>query len=328
MDKQIIVSVVIPVYNVENFLRKCLDSIIVQTYQHWECILVDDGSTDNSGRICDEYAEKDTRFSAYHKKNGGASSARNTGLEKTHGKYLCFIDADDYVSSQYLSNLVEDSEYEKDTDLVIQGSHKVFPNGMIQDCIPKPRTINLSYDTQLFYSIYRYFAPFSKLFRFDIIEENNLRFNTNLIIAEDYDFLLKYLSHIRIIRVSDKANYYYNSNDGSLSSRLYSFEQEYNAFRNTYDLAKVYNNRYYYGKWFSAPSFLLNRTLISNYLNVYKKEQRLEHLSKFTDDERRMFRLNFKADTLFLKLVRFLFTYRMDTILDILLHWRITPNKK
>ena len=91
------ISIIIPVYNVEKYLRRCLNSIINQTYKDIEIILVDDGSTDNSGKICDEYKEKDNRIVVIHKENGGLSDARNAGIDIAKGKYIGFIDSDDFA---------------------------------------------------------------------------------------------------------------------------------------------------------------------------------------------------------------------------------------
>ena len=95
------ISVIIPVYNVEAYIEKCLKSIMEQTYKNLEIILIDDGSTDNSGKICDEYAKKDTRINVIHRKNGGLSVARNDGIKIAKGEYICFVDSDDYVTENY-----------------------------------------------------------------------------------------------------------------------------------------------------------------------------------------------------------------------------------
>ena len=92
-----LISIIIPVYNVEKYLRRCVDSVLGQTYDKLEIILVDDGSTDNSGRICDEYREKDQRIIVIHKENGGLSEARNFGIEKSSGEYISFVDSDDWI---------------------------------------------------------------------------------------------------------------------------------------------------------------------------------------------------------------------------------------
>ena len=100
------VSIIVPVYNVEKYLEKCLDSIVKQTYENIEIILVDDGSTDKSGTILDQYAEMDNRISVIHKKNEGVSTARNTGIEAARGEYICFADADDYLMPDYVEYLL------------------------------------------------------------------------------------------------------------------------------------------------------------------------------------------------------------------------------
>lgn len=111
------VSVIIPVYNVEKYLRECLDSVLAQTYKDLEVILVDDGSSDNSGAICDEYAERDSRFRVIHKKNGGQATARNIGVSVSHGKYIYYLDSDDYLSSDAIEKLVRCAD-ETDADII------------------------------------------------------------------------------------------------------------------------------------------------------------------------------------------------------------------
>ena len=95
------VSIIVPVYKVEQYLARCIDSILAQTYKDWELLLIDDGSPDRSGFICDEYATKDPRIRVFHKENGGVSSARNIGIESSHGEWIYFLDSDDYVSLEF-----------------------------------------------------------------------------------------------------------------------------------------------------------------------------------------------------------------------------------
>lgn len=102
-----LVSVIVPVYNVEKYLERCINSIIQQSYNNLEIILIDDGSTDASGKICDEYKEKDDRIIVIHKENGGLSDARNAGIKIFTGEYVTFIDSDDYVSKNMVSNMLD-----------------------------------------------------------------------------------------------------------------------------------------------------------------------------------------------------------------------------
>lgn len=114
------ISIIIPVYNVERYLKRCLDSVISQTYRNLEIILVDDGSTDCSGKICDEYAEKDNRIRVIHKENGGLSDARNVGIKAAFADYIAFVDSDDYVEKQYIQCLTE-ILFENNADIAICG---------------------------------------------------------------------------------------------------------------------------------------------------------------------------------------------------------------
>ncbi len=110
MENQALISVIIPVYNVEEYLRECVDSVLCQTYKNFEIILVDDGSTDSSGKICDEYIEKDERVTVIHQKNGGLSAARNAGISETNGDYVYFLDSDDYITENALETLLNIAE--------------------------------------------------------------------------------------------------------------------------------------------------------------------------------------------------------------------------
>ena len=110
MENQALVSVIIPVYNVEKYLRECVDSVIGQTYKNLEIILVNDGSTDSSGKICDEYVDKDERVTVIHKKNEGPSKTRNAGLKNASGEYIYFLDSDDYIVDNAIENLVMTAE--------------------------------------------------------------------------------------------------------------------------------------------------------------------------------------------------------------------------
>ena len=121
-----LVSIIVPVYNVEKYVKKCIDSILNQTYQNIEILVIDDGSTDNSKIICDELANRDKRIRVFRKENGGLSSARNYGIKRAHGKYLMFIDSDDYISQNTITNMVENSQ---NADLVICNFLKVDTDG-------------------------------------------------------------------------------------------------------------------------------------------------------------------------------------------------------
>ena len=124
------ISVIIPIYHVERYIRECLQSVARQSFSAYEVLMVDDGSTDQSGRIAQEYADRYSRFRLIHKENGGLSSARNAGLEQAKGMYVCFVDADDYITEDYLCRLYEKAE-ETNADMVIADYREVEEQGNI-----------------------------------------------------------------------------------------------------------------------------------------------------------------------------------------------------
>ena len=120
------ISVIIPIYNAEVYLENCLESIKNQSFTDYEVLLIDDGSTDNSGKICDVFATKDFRFQVIHKSNGGVSSARNIGIEQAKGEWICFMDSDDTVEKDYLQHLYQGANQQNDI-LVVQGFKTILP---------------------------------------------------------------------------------------------------------------------------------------------------------------------------------------------------------
>ena len=139
INKEPLISVIVPVYNVEKYLRRCVDSIMNQKYNNLEIILIDDGSTDKSGQICDEYECKDNRIKVFHKKNGGISSARNLGLKNYNGEYVVFVDSDDFLHVEHISYMYDLScEYNADivqTEFEIVKSDKPPKQMKDRDCI-------------------------------------------------------------------------------------------------------------------------------------------------------------------------------------------------
>ena len=129
------ISVIVPVYRVERYLPRCLDSIVAQTFTDWECILIDDGSPDNSGAICDEYAKQDSRFVVIHQENAGVSAARNAGLDAARGEWIAFVDSDDWVERDWLKILYGAAQ-ENDIDVVEYGYWCELAEGKRQRHLP------------------------------------------------------------------------------------------------------------------------------------------------------------------------------------------------
>ena len=210
------ISIIVPVYKAEKFITRCVDSVIAQTYQDWELLLVDDGSPDQSGVICDNYSRNDKRIKVFHKQNGGVSSARNLGLDNAQGEWIAFVDADDYILPDYLEKLITSD----DADLVISGS-KRFGDSDVDYSIPEDKRYQIQkfvksiFDCNPNENIYMSCVsyPWGKILKKSIIEQYSLRFNTKMKLAEDTCFMLEYLKYISDIQFLSGGRYmYYTSN--------------------------------------------------------------------------------------------------------------------
>lgn len=220
------VSIIIPVYNSEKYLRKCLDSIVTQTYTNFEAVLVDDGSTDNSGKICDEYAAKDKRFRVFHKPNGGVSSARNLALENMQGDWFTFVDSDDYLYENSLATYV--SHVSDDVDCVECSYRKVDiqdnditnrNEGEISRKITFEEALMDLFDSIVPNKYNGYMC--TRLFRTSVMKEHNLRFHEDIYIKEDGLFIVEFLcSSKRDVYISSEIIYAYVQNDSSVMNSL------------------------------------------------------------------------------------------------------------
>ena len=215
MSKQIPVSIIIPVYNVAPYLRCCLDSVIAQSFTEFEAIVIDDGSTDESGIICDEYADKDPRFTVIHKKNGGISSARNAGLNICSGKYICFLDSDDYFEQDFLQTMY-DSIKDSDYDFVSCAANFVDEkNGFIRrNDYPSDR-VELRGDLFDYYYHSNLIedAPWNKIYLRDLFED--VRYKEG-IIFEDSEIIIRLLKRAKAALFIKAYKYNYRIRKGSI----------------------------------------------------------------------------------------------------------------
>lgn len=224
-----LISIIIPVYNTGRYLSKCIDSILDQSFSSFQLILVNDGSTDDSGLVCDYYAGLDPRVEVLHKENGGVSSARNYGIEKAGGKFLCFVDSDDWVDNKFLENFELFSKI--DSDMLIQGYVRFR-----DDC----EIGRASYHSSSFRDFESFFlysekntllnSPCFKLFKKSIVIDHGIRFNTNFSLGEDHIFSLEFLFHANTYSVGTGTGYFYriSSEGDSLTTRLV----DLNSFKN------------------------------------------------------------------------------------------------
>lgn len=198
-------SVIVPVYNVEKVLSRCIESILSQTFSNFELILIDDGSTDKSGEICDEYKKKDERIKVVHQKNQGVSKARNVGLDISKGKYIVFVDSDDYVDNIYLESFNGSK-----ADLVISGIRIYNICGIVKTELTGPKEdFEINSEKQIINFLKSWYAiqVYAKRYKREKIKRLNLKFDQNFQYGEDSIFVVNYVKDIENVKIENKVTY-------------------------------------------------------------------------------------------------------------------------
>ena len=266
--KEVLVSVIIPAYNVGNYLEECVRSLLCQTYRKYEIIIIDDGSTDSTYIVGKKLALENNKIKIFHQENQGVSVARNVGMQKARGEYYIFVDADDTVAPQYIDTLVTcvekadmgmigfTSEKDKLTILVKREIVYDSASNIIQNIL-----CETNYDGYLW----------DKIFQRRIIEKNHMKFKKNIVVWEDLLFVLEYLENCKQAAILDDNLYYYRYREGSAVNSV-----SIDKYRSKYEVMEEIKRRNYDRKSQSKKkiSFLYLETMFS-YLNqvlIYKKD--------------------------------------------------------
>ena len=222
MKNNRLVSIIIPIYNVEKYISKCIESCLKQTYKNVEIILVDDGSTDSSGKIADAYSKKNKNIIVFHKKNGGVSSARNYGIEKSHGEYICFVDSDDYLAYDFVEYMMKLAE-ENNSDFCFS---KNCYTSVGQKQVDTDNIINVenAKATSILLAPYVEVGCWNKIYKKELLQKNNIRFSETLFYGEGLDFICRTSQLAKNIIVSEGRYYYYRKNN--LDSATTSFKYD------------------------------------------------------------------------------------------------------
>lgn len=223
------ISVIVPVYNVEPYLRKCIDSILNQSFTDFELILVDDGSTDRSGAICDEYVQMDARVRVFHTPNQGVSAARNWGLDQALGEWITFVDSDDWVEERYLScffqtelgpkaivyqNIIYDyTAYRRENKLAFSYDDASFDASGIIHAISRYRVLSDCYIA-------------AKMFNKEVIRQYGIHFCEDISLAEDMIFVRHYFYYVEEVHLHSLAAYHYMQRPSSLTTGFHSSEEQ------------------------------------------------------------------------------------------------------
>lgn len=220
MDQPVI-SIIVPVYNTEAYLPRCLDSILRQTYSNFELILIDDGSTDKSGAVCDYYSAQDNRIRVIHKTNGGVSAARNVGINLSLGEYIVFVDSDDEISNSYLFDLYSEIS-QSNVDLSLMSFTRISGSSRDSNLLHAFK-LNLNSiepeQRDLLVKLAKYFllyGPVNKIFQSRIIHDKHILFDETISFGEDVIFVFRYLSFCDSLSYIPRDGYYYYNNPGSL----------------------------------------------------------------------------------------------------------------
>ncbi|MDD6572973.1 MAG: glycosyltransferase family 2 protein [Thermoflexaceae bacterium] len=236
------VSIIVPIYNAEKYLQRCLRSIQLQSYKDIEVIMIDDGSTDHSGRIMDYFAANDSRFIPIHKENGGVSSCRNIGMQIASGEYFQFVDSDDWIPADSTKNLVE-AIIRDESDMVIADFKRVIRNNIItKGHIDRTgflsRTEFASYMMQAPANFY-YGVMWNKLYRAEIIRNHKLACSDELDWCEDFQLNLEYLQFVNGVSVIHEPVYYYVKRKGSLVDTQVDFMSTVRTKKRLFEYYKV-----------------------------------------------------------------------------------------
>lgn len=225
---QDLISIIIPVYNAEKHLDKCIQSVLAQTYTNWELLLIDDGSTDSSGVICDKYAEQDSRIKVFHKENGGVSSARNLGLDNAKGEWITFVDSDDWVDTKYLRLLLGNNDSDLMVCAFIAEGRMNWEDTLDDEKYSSRDEIRHFIDKNLIGASLS--APWCKFFKSEIIRTQHLKFDKKIHLGEDTLFVINYLSYTSSITTISQKLYHYNLIGGDgLSAKIERFDQYFYA---------------------------------------------------------------------------------------------------
>ena len=227
--KDKLVSIIIPVYNTENYINMCVKAIVAQTYSNIEIILVDDGSTDASAKLCDDWVKKDKRIFVLHQRNSGVSAARNSGIEYASGKWIMFVDADDIIGHDLVADLVN-AVTEMGTKMALCGYRRFSDEDQFQPAPKIEKDNNLLISTEEIKNIRQGYFCWGILFDKEILDTNHIRFAPELKNLEDVYFLSIYSMFIKNVGYIKKQSYYYRITAGSITSKCVDVKWQINSW--------------------------------------------------------------------------------------------------
>lgn len=299
-----LVSIIVPIYNAEKYLNRCVDSILKQDYQNFELFLMDDGSKDSSGEICDAYAQKDPRVRVVHKENSGVSDTRNRALDMIQGEYVQFLDSDDWIVPEATRLLVRSME-QYQCDMVIADFYRVSGERLAQKGdIEEDRVMNrqefaacmIENPADFYYGVL-----WNKMFRREIIEEHKIRMDVSISWCEDFLFNLEYIRHASSFYALQVPIYYYLKRKGSLASQGLSISNTVRMKINIFE----YYNEFYKDVYDHEDYTNIKRQVYSFFWAAAKDGGVLPVAKKLGEERRQLFREELEGDSPVVSLYRF-----------------------
>ena len=313
------ISVIVPVYNVEQYLHRCIDSILAQTFTDFELLLIDDGSKDRSGEICDEYAGKDERVRVFHKENGGVSSARNLGIDNAKGEWISFVDGDDVINPKIKWNLIVEDINEADYVLFNGRDFIDSKDGKdnIEDFYGEDYKINSSLKKADFLLKYVCHNHFLIWYRKDLIEKYNIRFTIGMKVAEDEEFQLKYLIVCSKPIKIDGILYFYRIRNGSaMNNPQTNFEIlscSETLFSNLFSFLSTYyiNEKWLFYRLESVLKQYLSALSNISIMEYLKRQTQYRKLVRILKEMKFPYSLNFKLKLAYLNVFLYVFLFKL-----------------
>lgn len=280
------ISIIVPVYKVENYINKCIDSVLNQTFKDFELILVDDGSPDRCGKICDEYSKKDSRVRVVHKENGGLSDARNRGIKEAKGEYIGFVDSDDYID-EYMYEILYDNLIKNNADISVCGIYDCYKDKIFQNNIDGKVHVFSNQEAlkEVLYGKKLTAFAFNKLYKREVFD--NIRFPVGKIYEDSFLIPTVFANSEKIVLVS-VPKYYYIHREGSITSSKFS-EKFFDVIEASKINLELVRNRFpsiekqAVFRYIWAHFFVLDKMLLeNNYKNINGYNQIKSVLKKNT----------------------------------------------
>lgn len=314
------VSVIVPVYNTAQYLPACFDSILAQSFEDFELVVVDDGSTDESPAICDAYAAKDSRIRVFHQQNGGVSAARNLGVEQAKGDWICYVDSDDTVKADYLLHMV--NRIEGNECLVMTSiAHDWHDHVITEDIVLHGADVARYL---LEHHILVDSGPVAKLFNRAVLQRHNLRFPVGIQCCEDMVYFYTYLNLVDTVVLSREIDYLVRVRGGSLSTRYFPFESEYGCFEtcleqvnrlaDRLELSHEEKTRLVWDRKISE-TFIRSPKCLYAADNHYSWSEKMRLLKRIPTEYYKNFGIGFQPQGFSSAVIKFLIQHRLFTLL-------------